>query len=210
VIPARGLQAEWREWLPAIGCGLLLLLLLWRLWRLVVLHRARGRQRRAITGAGVEWLSDVLVPDGQGGQLHVDYLLLTARCILIIDIRDITGNIFGSDQMDNWTVMNGSFRDTFRNPLHALYDRIGGVKSATGDVPVEGRVLFTRRGRFPKGLPRWTLGVDSLQGEFTPEDARAAADLGGPLREAWRRLAQRCESAPARNGSRWLKDLLTG
>ncbi|MFK5037209.1 hypothetical protein ACI4BF_29060, partial [Klebsiella pneumoniae] len=31
---------------------------------------------------------------------------------------------------------------------------------------VEGRIVFTRRGKFPKGLPKFTLMVDSLNAEF--------------------------------------------
>ncbi len=58
------------------------------------------------------------------------------------------------------------FRATFQNPQHALYDRVAAVRALAGELPVEGRVLFTRRGKFPKGLPRWTLMVDSLRPNF--------------------------------------------
>src|SRR5256885_13084397 len=54
------------------------------------------------------YLVDVLVPDGMGGGFHVDFLLLTARGVVVIDLRDVTGNIFGGDQMAAWTVMDRS------------------------------------------------------------------------------------------------------
>ena len=108
----------------------------------------------------------MLVPDGMGGGFHVDFLLLTTRGILVIDLRDVQGNIFGGDQMAEWTVMDGPRRFTFTNPQSALYDRIAAVRGVAGEVPVEGRIVFTRRGKFPKGLPKFTLMVDSLNAEF--------------------------------------------
>ena len=125
-----------------------------------------------MTAAGSDHLVDMLVPDGMGGGFHVDFLLLTTRGILVVDLRDVQGNIFGGDQMAEWTVMDGPRRFTFTNPQSALYDRIAAVKAVAGEVPVEGRIVFTRRGKFPKGLPKWTLMVDSLSAEFPPVDVR--------------------------------------
>ena len=69
--------------------------------------------RTAVTAAGSDHLVDMLVPDGMGGGFHVDFLLLTTRGILVIDLRDVQGNIFGGDQMAEWTVMDGPRRFTF-------------------------------------------------------------------------------------------------
>jgi len=57
----------------------------------------------------------MLVPDGMAVVFHVDFLLLTTRGILVIDLRDVQGNIFGGDQMAEWTVMDGPRRFTFTN-----------------------------------------------------------------------------------------------
>jgi len=117
----------------------------------------------------------MLVPDGMGGGFHVDFLLLTTRGILVIDLRDVQGNIFGGDQMAEWTVMDGPRRFTFTNPQSALYDRIAAVRGVAGEVPVEGRIVFTRRGKFPKGLPKFTLMVDSLNAEFPGGEREAVS-----------------------------------
>jgi hypothetical protein len=135
-------------------------------WRWYRGYRLRAALRAAVTAAGSDNLVDMLVPDGMGGGFHVDFLLLTTRGILVIDLRDVQGNIFGGDQMAEWTVMDGPRRFTFTNPQSALYDRIAAVRGVAGEVPVEGRIVFTRRGKFPKGLPKYTLMVDSLNAEF--------------------------------------------
>jgi hypothetical protein len=156
-----------------------------RAWR----RRAEyERLENSIISAGSEHLRNVLVPDGMGAVMHVDYLLLTSRGVLVIDLRDIRGNIFGGDQMTEWTVMNGASRSTFQNPQHALYDRVAAVRALCGDLPVEGRILFTRRGKFPKGLPRWTLMVDSLRTEFPPVDSDASQSWIGRYQEGWKVL----------------------
>jgi hypothetical protein len=102
----------------------------------------------------------------------------------------VRGNIFGGDQMADWTVMDGPRRFTFTNPQGGLYDRIAAVKAVAGEVPVEGRIVFTRRGRFPKGLPRLTLMLDGLRAEFPTADFVAAPGSDARVREAWQRLKQ--------------------
>src|SRR5579864_7317125 len=170
--------------------GVALALALFWAWRWYRRLRARRALRAAVTGGAADHLANALVPDGMGGGFHVDFLLLMQRGVVVIDLRDVKGNIFGGDQMAEWTVMDGAQRFTFTNPQSALYDRIAAVKAIAGDVPVEGRIVFTRRGKFPKGLPKWTLMLDALRPEF------AAADFGGPeaasahYAESWQRLKE--------------------
>ncbi len=158
------------------------------LWRWYRQYSARKALRAAVTAAGSDHLVDMLVPDGMGAGFHVDFLLLTARGILVVDLRDIQGNIFGGDQMAEWTVMDGPRRFTFTNPQSSLYDRIAAVRAIAGEVPVEGRIVFTRRGRFPKGLPKWTLMVDSLPAEFPSAEHDAYAGTVTRFSEPWQKL----------------------
>ena len=171
-----------------IGCAAALGFGLSWAWRWYRHYRLRKARRAAVTGGAVEYLVDSLVPDGMGGGFHVDYLLLTRRGVVVIDLRDVRGNIFGGDQMAEWTVMDGSRRFTFTNPQSALYDRIAAVKAIAGDLPVEGRIVFTRRGRFPKGLPKWTLMIDALRDEMAGGDAERPPESAAPLHEGWQRI----------------------
>jgi hypothetical protein len=157
-------------------------------WRWYRGRRARNALVAAVTAAGSDHLANVLVPDGMGGFYHIDFVLLTPRGILVIDLRDVRGNIFGGDQMTEWTVMDGALRFTFANPQGGLYDRIAAVRAVAGEVPVEGRVVFTRNGQFPKGLPKWTLMVDSLRAEFPPVEREALSGTLAYFDEPWSRL----------------------
>jgi hypothetical protein len=173
------------EPLPNIDLGLVALVLavaavltgLFYLWRWDQRRRMRLARTFAVTSCGFDHMRDVLVPDGQGNSLHVDFLLLTARGVIVIDLRDIAGNIFGGDQMSAWTVMHRAQRFTFVNPQTGLYDRIAAVRALAQGLPVDGRIVFTGRGHFPKGLPRHTLMLDSLPSEFPVSDRETMRTL---------------------------------
>jgi Nuclease-related domain len=154
-------------------------------WRWDQRRRMRAARSFAVTSCGFDHLRDVLVPDGQGSALHVDFLLLTARGVIVIDLRDIAGNIFGGDQMRAWTVMHRAQRYTFDNPQTGLYDRIAAVRALAQGLPVDGRIVFTGRGHFPKGLPRYTLMLDSLPSEFPVSDRESMRSLLDRWMPAW-------------------------
>src|ERR1700722_17543009 len=181
------------EPLPNIDLGLVALVLavaavlagLFYLWRWDQRRRMRVVRTFAVTSCGFDHMRDVLVPDGQGNSLHVDFLLLTARGVIVIDLRDIAGNIFGGDQMSAWTVMHRAQRFTFDNPQTGLYDRIAAVRALAKGLPVDGRIVFTGRGRFPKGLPRYTVMLDSLPSEFPVSDRETMRTLLERWMPAW-------------------------
>src|ERR1700689_252954 len=169
----------------AIGAALLLagLFLLWRWDRR---GRTRAARARGVTNCGFEHLRHGLVPGGQGSTLHVDFLLLTARGLVVIDLRDVEGNIFGGDQMTEWTVMHRALPYRFPNPQTGLYDRIAAVRALAPEVPIEGCAVFTASGQFPKGLPRHTLMLDSLRAEFPASDRQAMSGLLERWMPSWR------------------------
>src|SRR5208282_4331718 len=87
-------------WTLIAGAAAVGFVLSWA-WRWYRQYRARKALRAAVTAGSAEHLVDTLVPDGMGGGFHVDFLLLTLRGVVVIDLRDVRGNIFGGDQMEN-------------------------------------------------------------------------------------------------------------
>jgi hypothetical protein len=191
-----GLGAD-PEWIAA-GVGALLLLAA-AYWGLRVYQR-RARRRSLLARLGsvaFEAVHQVLVPDGMGGFIHIDHLLLTPRGVLVLDTRRVAGLIFGGDQMSDWTVMGRGHRYTFDNPQPALYDRIAAVKALVGDVPVEGRLLFSNVGKFTKGFPKWVLMLDGIEVEFPVVDRNSQVmPLRAQFREAWSRLIAQLRPSP--------------
>jgi hypothetical protein len=166
-------------------------------WAYRVWGRFRARKQivRSFESVSAAVLRDVLIPDGSGGQLHIDFLLLTGRGLLVVDYRDVAGVVFGGEHMREWAVMNGSERSTFLNPLEALYDRIAAVKLLAGEAPVDGRIVFTSRSKFPKGRPPRVLRLDLLEGEYPPA-VPGTTHPAERYRPAWDQLVAQAEPSP--------------
>ena len=161
-----------------------------------LLRRRDARRVARITSGAADYLRNVLVPDGNGGDYHLDFVMLTSRGVVIIDLRDIPGNVFGGDQMTDWTLMDGPRRRTFVNPQSGLYDRIASVKAIAVDTPVEGRIVFTKRAKFPKGLPRFTVMLESVAAEFPRLGAAELEIAVSKYRPGWARIKEVCKPSP--------------
>ena len=164
--------------------------------RIYLARRRDARRVAKVTAGSADFLRDVLVPDGNGGDYHLDFVLLTSRGVVVIDMRDIVGMVFGGDQMTDWTLMNGAQRSTFQNPQSALYDRIASVKAVAGETPVEGRIVFTKRAKFPKGQPRFTVSLESIASEFPKLGAAELEIAVSKYRPGWERIKQTCKPSP--------------
>ncbi|HUL82311.1 MAG TPA: nuclease-related domain-containing protein [Gammaproteobacteria bacterium] len=121
-----------------------------RLW----LRRRGPRLGQALQDVAIDRLQNVLVPDGMGGQIQVEHLLLTANGLVVIDVKEFEGTIFAGERMAEWTVIGARGRFTFPNPLGTLYDRVAALKQIVRDVPVVGFVLFGAGADFTKGRPK--------------------------------------------------------
>ena len=179
------------------------------LWLLVALaivlaawliYRYARRGSRSLSSVlatiGYERMEALVIPDTDDGEIQVDHVVLTAEGILILDVKDVVGAVFGSDKMQDWTVISDKHRFTFSNPQAALYDRIAAVKQIVRQVPVEGRIVFLDGAKFTKGVPGMTCGLDELLAEFgEPERASALAKVEA-FRPHWQQLKQSALTVP--------------
>jgi hypothetical protein len=183
------------EYLPAeltethlllLVVAVLLLLLL-----LFVYRRRRSEDRslaKIFAAIAFERIDGLVVPNGDDGEIQIDHLLLTSNGLLIIDVKDVVGTVFGSDKMQDWTVINDERRFTFANPQPALYDRIAAVRSIVRQVPVTGRVLFLDGASFTKGVPNLVRKFDELLEEFVDRDRTNAKMKVEAFKPHWERI----------------------
>jgi hypothetical protein len=167
------------ELLPAdlISAALLpllaaILILIW-----LIIRRRRGRTRTlksVLDDIAFERIEGLIIPKADEGEIQIDHLLLTAQGLLIVDVKDVQGTVFGSDKMDPWTVISDDNRFTFSNPQPALYDRIAAVRQIVRQVPVAGRVLFLDGAEFTKGVPDMVCNLDELLHDFSEPDKALA------------------------------------
>ena len=152
--------------------GTLALLLGWLLYRFELGRRSRLKQ--VLDAISFDRVHNLVLPNNDDGEILVDQLLLTSAGLLVIEIKNVEGNVFGSDKMEDWTVISEERRYTFSNPQHGLYDRIAAVKQVVRQVPVTGRIVFLDGAEFTKGKPGLVATLDDLLEEFGEKNRKAA------------------------------------
>jgi len=161
-------EAPWVLPLAAIG----VLLVIWLIYRRFFARSSSLDS--ALAAIGFDHIEALVIPSADEGEIQVDKLILTSQGLLILEIKDVQGTVFGSDKMQDWAVIAEDRRYTFPNPQPALYDRIAAVRQIVRQVPVEGRVLFLDGADFTKGVPGLVCNLDELVAEFGEPDKAAA------------------------------------
>lgn len=165
------LQSSNTPWLLPVAAAVLLLLV-WGAYRFI---RGRGSAlERALADISFDRIEALVIPSADEGEILVDYLLLTSQGLLILDVKEVQGTVFGGDKLQDWTVITDDRRYTFSNPQPALYDRIAAVRQIVREVPVAGRILFLDGAEFTKGVPGLVSNLSELVSEFGEPDKKAA------------------------------------
>ncbi len=165
----------------------------WRFWW----RRRELTMSQVLGSVAIDRVQDVLLPDGNGGQIQVEHLLLTGNGLLVIDVKAFEGTIFASERMAEWTVIGTKGRYTFPNPLGTLYDRVAALKQLVRDVPVTGLVLFGARADFSKGRPRDVLSPAELMERYARPEQADLERLLVAFAPHWERVKGATEPAPS-------------
>ncbi len=166
--------------------------LVWRFW----LRRRKLTLTQVLGAVAIDRVQDVLLPDGNGGQIQIEHLLLTGNGLLVIDVKAFEGTIFASERMAEWTVISNKGRFTFPNPLGTLYDRVAALKQLARDVPVTGLVLFGEGADFSKGRPRDVLSPPELMERYARPEQADLERLLVAFAPHWERVKSATEPAP--------------
>jgi len=145
-------------------------------------------------------VKEIIIPDGIGGLLEIEHLILLEQGLLILETYPISGNLFGAEQIDNWTqIINGrSFK--FTNPLHRIRTARQALKLLAPNVPIFCRVVFNADSHFPKGKPEEASTLATLA-----EDMKMVMEsplIVDKADNAW----QRCMRIARKNGQSLVRD----
>ena len=177
------------------GAAVLVVLIALLLW-LLLRRRGGPELKQALEAVAIERLQNVLLPDGMGGHIQVEHLLLTGQGLVVIDAKSFSGTIFASERMEEWTVIGKQGRFTFPNPLGTLYDRIAALRQLVRDVPVTGHVLFAGSADFSKGRPRDVLSATELVERYRRPDKADIERLLVAFAPHWDRVKAAIEPVP--------------
>lgn len=95
----------------------------------------------------------IIIPDGIGGILEVEHLILLEQGFLLIQTYPMAGNLFGADNIDQWSQIVAGKSFKFSNPLRHMCTSRQALQALAPKTPIFSRVIFTDGAIFPKGKP---------------------------------------------------------
>lgn len=159
----------------------------------VLIRRRRSpawRLQHVLKSIAVESLANIVVPDGVGGEIHIDYLLLTRDRVLVLEVQDVTGAVFASANMDQWAALVSGKRFAFGNPLLRLRNRASALTSLEPSLALDLRVLFIDEVTFPKGHPDEVCTFATLQAAYPDLHKERLQPEQVAFGPQWQRLKQ--------------------
>jgi hypothetical protein len=180
----------------AISAGLAVLVAVVLIWSFLPVLRRRfadWRVRRRVAKMGEKMVSNLRIPDGVDGEVHIDHLVLQGERLVVVDVKHYDGLIYGGEALHQWTQVVNRKNFHFENPLRQMQLRIQAVKSVIPQASVDGMVLFAGDGRFPKRMPE---GVMTL--EDVPRKKSKKVEVSEPMQAVWNRLREYRASGRAR------------
>lgn len=188
---------NWTYWVSGLaGVAILVAGAAWALRR-----GRRAGPRDALEAVAAASLFDVLIPDGMGGQIYIEHLLLTNRGIVVVDVKDFSGTVFASDQMQEWTVIGRGRRFGFPNPQGTLLDRVAAVRQLVHGVPVEGHIVFSSDADLSKGRPKHVLVASELDKRFKKPAKEDRERLTEAFAPHWSRIKAVAVSADSKRSA---------
>ena len=140
-----------------LAVALVALLVCWFLYRRFFL--VRGKLDHVLNDISYDRINGLVLPNVDEGEILIDHLLLTARGLLILEIKDVEGTVFGGDKLQEWSVMTRTGRFTFANPQPGLFDRIAAVRHIGRDVILPSRPMWR-----PLSRSKWAIPGESIPG----------------------------------------------
>lgn len=116
----------------------------------------------AIQHLGSQYLKQVILPDGLGGSIFFDYMVLAQNSIILVVLKKFSGTIFCAENIDQWTQLLGNKSYKFPNTLQQLDSDILAVSTIVKDVDVTGLVVFSSDCNFPKGKPNQVKSISEI------------------------------------------------
>ncbi len=159
-------------------------------------RRHRGGVDDALRAIGVESMQDILLPDGMGGKIHLQHVLLTAKGLVVLELKTVEGMVFASDRMDEWTVIGRAGRFSFQNPQPALHERVAALRTQARDIPVAGHVLFLEQADFSKGRPTNVIFPDELRARYGKPERVELERLMEAFHPHWEKVQEASRPAP--------------
>jgi hypothetical protein len=95
---------------------------------------------------------DVYFRNAQGDLVQVDHLVLSPYALFVIETKNYSGRIYGSEKAPQWTQYLGGKKFKFNNPLHQNFGHVESLRSYVKELPILPIVCFTDKSSLRGGL----------------------------------------------------------
>ncbi len=157
-----------------------------------VIKRKRKRSRysrkleRSLQSIKKQEAKSIIIPDGLGGAIEIERLLLIEQGLLIIETYPMSGHLFGADHIDQWTQIIDGRSFKFTNPLHRIYNTKHALQLLAPKVPIFCRIVFSENSNFPKGKPSEVSVIRTLDEDLQGLAKEPSVNQLGEI--AWERI----------------------
>ncbi len=111
-------------------------------------------------------IKHIVIPDGIGGLLEINQIILLDQGLLLIEAIVSDGNVFGGEDLDEWTQISKGRSFKFANPLRRLKTAKQALSTLVPGVPIFYHLVFSDETVFPRGKPNSVSVLHSLQSDL--------------------------------------------
>jgi len=146
-------------------------------------------------------IKDIIVPDGIGGLLEIEHLILFEQGLLLIETYPMSGNMFGAETIDQWTQLIDGRSYKFANPLRHIRTSRQALMILAPNIPIFCRVVFNADSIFPKGKPDEVSVLSSLSDDLSKiQSSTIKMDQSSEVWQRIMRIARKDGQAVQRDG----------
>jgi len=145
-------------------------------------------------------IKEIIIPDGIGGLLEIEHIILMDQGLLLIETYPISGNLYGAEQIDQWTQIVDGRSFKFANPLRRIRTSRQALKLLAPNVPIFCRVVFNADSHFPKGKLDEVSILETLAADIQP--MVESPKVTDKAKTDW----QRCLRIARKNGQAVMRD----
>jgi hypothetical protein len=131
-------------------------------------------------------IKHIIIPDGIGGLLEIEHLILMDHGLLLIETYPMSGNLFGADTINQWTQLVDGRSYKFANPLRHIRISRQALKELAPNIPIFCRVVFNADSVFPKGKPDDVSILSTLSDDLS--NIVSSTIKAERIAEVWQRI----------------------
>jgi len=154
-------------------------------YRWIVKDRYLRKVNKTVKKISCDFFKDISLDLGGEQYAFFDYLLLSRKGIVALEIKNFSGHIYAAPGINEWTQIIERKSYKFTNPFFDLEQKIDLLKQIVPEQDISGMILFAEQADFPKGRPDNVVRINELIGRF---GKACSADAASPYLSGWNHL----------------------